>query len=412
VPAIDLSTTYGFATSGAVAASMDHLLEGGAEAPNPVYARLHNPTVAGFENALAALEHAEAAVAFATGMAAITATIMAATSSEDGTRRAHVVGVRPVYGGTDHLLTSGMLGTEVTWSDADRVGAAIRPDTGLVLLETPANPTLAMVDVAGVVRQVREVSARLGHPIPVAVDSTFATPILQTPLTLGADLVIHSATKFLGGHGDAMGGAVACSEAWAKRLRQIRMITGGVLHPLAGYLLHRGLQTLPIRVRAQQDNARMLADRLAAHPGVTAVYYPGLNGDPAELRLLERQQAGPGSVLSFRDVGGAKTAQRVIEGLGLITRAVSLGSVDTLIQAPAQLTHRVVDPADRAGAGIPDDLLRLSVGLESVDDLWADLDQSIRGATEASDVEAPHGIEALIALPGVLSLMGSAGVAG
>lgn len=412
VPGIDLSTTYGFETSDAVAASMDHLLEGGADAPNPVYARLHNPTVAGFECALAALEHADAAVAFATGMAAISATVMVASSSECGARRAHVVAVRPVYGGTDHLLTSGLLGTEVTWCDAADVGAALRPDTGLVLLETPANPTLAMVDIAGVVEQVRHAVAGLGHSVPVAVDSTFATPILQTPLTLGADLVIHSATKFLGGHGDAMGGIVACSEAWAKRLRQLRMMTGGVLHPLAGYLLHRGLQTLPIRVRAQQESARVLADRLAAHPGVTSVYFPGLHGDREEVRLLESQQSGPGSVLAFRVTGGPKTARCVLEGLGLITRAVSLGSVDTLIQAPAHLTHRVVAPGDRTEAGIPDDLLRLSVGLEAVDDLWADLDQSIRRAARASDVEAAHGVEPLVALPGVLPLVGSTGVAG
>lgn len=384
VPGIDLSTTYGFRRSSAVARSMDALLEGDFEAPNPVYARLHNPTVAGFESALAELEGAEASVAFATGMAAISATIMAAAMPEEGVRRPHVVGVRPVYGGTDHLLTSGMLGTEVSWVPPDEVGAAVRDDTGLVLLETPANPTLAMVDIRAVVQQARKAAARVGHPVRVAVDSTFATPVLQTPLALGADLVVHSATKFLGGHGDAMGGAVATSEALASRLRQIRMITGGILHPLAGYLLHRGLQTLPVRVRAQQETARILAERLAMHPGVRAVHYPGLSGDPVERRLLATQQAGPGSVLSFRVRGGADAAVRVVESVSLITPAVSLGSVDTLIQAPAQLTHRVVDAEDREASGVPDDLLRLSVGLEDVDDLWTDLDAALTGENRSA----------------------------
>jgi len=377
VPGIDLSTTYGFRTSSAVAESMDALLEGDFAAPNPVYARLHNPTVARFEEALAELEQAEEAVAFASGMAATTATLMAAAAPEEGVRLPHVVAVRPVYGGTDHLLTSGMLGTEVTWVCEDAVGEAIRSDTGLILVETPANPTLAMVDIREVVRQAREAGGAFGRVVPVAVDSTFATPVLQTPLTLGADFALHSATKFLGGHGDVMGGVVATSESWARRLRQVRMITGGLLHPMAGYLLHRGLQTLPVRVRSQQESAKVLAERLARHPAVHSLHFPGSNAEPRERRLLATQQRGPGSVLSFRVHGGAAAAGRVVEALGLITPAVSLGSVDTLIQAPALLTHRVVDADDRAESGVPDDLLRLSVGLESVEDLWADLETAL-----------------------------------
>ena len=383
VPGIDLSTTYGFRRSSAVARSMDALLEGEADAPNPVYARLHNPTVAGFEGALADLEGTEASVAFATGMAAITATVMAAAMPEEGIRRPHVVGVRPLYGGTDHLLTSGMLGTEVSWVEPDEVGDAIGSETGLVLLETPANPTLSMVDIRAVVRQTREAAARVGHPVCVAVDSTFATPVLQTPAALGADLVIHSATKFLGGHGDVMGGVVAATDVLAHRLRQIRMVTGGILHPLAGYLLHRGLQTLPVRVRAQQETAGILARRLQAHSSVRSVHYPGLAGDPLERRLLATQQKGPGAILSFRVRGGAEGAARVVESVRLVTPAVSLGSVDTLIQAPALLTHRVVDADDREASGVPEDLLRLSVGLEDAEDLWADLDQALARETRS-----------------------------
>jgi methionine-gamma-lyase len=395
VPAIDLSTTYGFRTSSAVADSMDALLEGDFEAPNAVYARLHNPTVARFEEALAGLEGAEGAVAFATGMAAITAVLMAAGAPAEGARRPHVVAVRPVYGGTDHLLTSGLIGSEVVWVAPDEVGDAVRSDTGLVFLETPANPTLTMVDVRDVTRQVRRAEVMVGHDVPVAVDSTFATPVLQNPIALGADIVVHSATKFLGGHGDAMGGVVATSDRWARLLRQIRMVTGGILHPLAGYLLHRGLQTLPLRVRAQQENARSLAQKLSEHPAVLSVHYPGLSGDAEEQRLLATQQRGPGSILAFRVRGGAEAARKVVESLDLITRAVSLGSVDSLIQAPALLTHRVVDEQDRESSGVPADLLRLSVGLESAADLWADLDRAL---TRTLDVEATHRVEPLVSL--------------
>lgn len=375
VPAIDLSTTYGFHRSTAAAESMDALLAGAHDAPNPVYARLHNPTVARFEDALARLEQAEAAVAFATGMAATSALLIAAASDEVR-RRAHVVAVRPVYGGTDHLLSTGMLGTDVSWVDADGVGDAIRDDTGLVFIETPANPTLDLVDIAAVARQVEMARARRNTSVALVVDSTFATPVLQNPISLGADLVLHSATKFLGGHGDVMGGVIACAEEWAARLRQVRMVTGGLLHPLGGYLLHRGLQTLPIRVREQQANAVELAKRLTGHGAVRSVHFPGL--PPAGAApLLGTQMKGPGSVLSFRVHGGAGAAASVVEALRLITPAVSLGSVDTLIQAPALLTHRVVEPADRADSGVSDDLLRLSVGLEHVEDLWADLDQAL-----------------------------------
>ncbi|MBR44795.1 MAG: cystathionine gamma-synthase [Gemmatimonadetes bacterium] len=373
VPQIDMSTTYGFRSSSSVAASMDALLEGECDAPNPVYARLHNPTVARFEDALAQLEGAEAAVAFASGMAATTALLIAASLEETG-RREHVVAVRPVYGGSDHLMSTGMLGTEVTWVDSDSVGEAIRSDTGLVFIETPANPTLELIDIEAVSRQIKSAENRVVAAVPLAVDSTFATPILQNPIALGADLVLHSATKFLGGHGDVMGGVIACSEDYAARLRQVRMVTGGLLHPLGGYLLHRGLQTLPVRVLEQQRNAIELSKRLSDHASVRSVHFPRYGRDGHA--PVPGQMRGPGSVLSFCVQSGISTAG-VVERLGLITPAVSLGSVDTLIQAPALLTHRIVDAADRTEAGISEDLLRLSVGLENVEDLWADLDQAL-----------------------------------
>ncbi|MFD9636104.1 aminotransferase class I/II-fold pyridoxal phosphate-dependent enzyme, partial [Streptomyces violascens] len=225
-PPIDLSTTYPSYDSRGEAARIDAFAATG-EAPEgpPVYGRLGNPTVARFEAALARLEDTEAAVAFASGMAALSAVLLA----QHATGLRHVVAVRPLYGCSDHLLTAGLLGSEVTWTDPAGVADAIRPDTALVMVESPANPTLAEVDL--------EALAEACGTVPLLVDNTFATPVLQRPAHSGARLVLHSATKYLGGHGDVLGGVVACDEAFARRLRQVRFATGGLLHPLAGYLL-------------------------------------------------------------------------------------------------------------------------------------------------------------------------------
>jgi methionine-gamma-lyase len=369
-PPLDLSTTYPVPDLETAVASLDSMAAGGEPLGNPVYARLYNPTVARFEMALAALERAEESVAFASGMAALTACLLAA--SRHGR---HVVGIRPLYGGSDHLLSSGLLGLSVTWTRPEGVRDALLPDTALVVVETPANPTLALVDL-------RAVSEQAGA-VPVLVDSTFATPVLQNPLELGARMVLHSATKFLGGHGDVVAGVVATDREWASELRQIRVATGALLHPLGAYLLHRGLQTLPLRVRAAQRGAEVLARRLVEHPLVRAVYFPGLPGTDPQ-RLLGRQMRGPGSVLSFEPAGGRPAAVRLMEGLRLITPAVSLGSADTLIQHPASLTHHGMDPRDREASGISESLLRLSVGLEDPDDLWSDLEQALASACPAA----------------------------
>ncbi|TDQ01321.1 trans-sulfuration enzyme family protein [Labedaea rhizosphaerae] len=359
---IDLSTTYPVPDQGVGGAALQDLAEGAASAASPVYARLHNPTVARFEQALADLEGTETAVAFGSGMAAIAAVIQAACTMI-GLK--HVVAVRPLYGGTDHLLTTGLLGTSVTYAAADELAAAIRPDTGLVVVETPANPNLDLIDIAAVVTAAGSV--------PVMVDNTFATPVLQNPAAYGVAYVVHSGTKYLGGHGDVLGGVVACSQTLAERLRQVRILTGAVLHPLGGYLLHRGLATLPLRVHAAQATASELATRLAEHPGVLSVRYPGLPGsDPHG--LLGTQLRGPGGMLAFETVGDPHA---VVRALKLVTPAVSLGSVDTLIEHPAALTHRLVDDDDLAASGVPAHLLRLSVGLEDVADLWADLDAAL-----------------------------------
>ena len=362
---IDLSSTYPIKDLAHGGDSLVAMAMGGEDKGNPIYARLYNPTVGRFEEALATLEGAEQAVAFATGMAALTAILMAARQ-----RGNHVIAVRPMYGGSDHLLSSGLLGLDVSWVEPEGIRAAIRPDTAMVLIETPANPTMNLIDIADVVAQAGSV--------PVMVDSTFATPILQKPLDHGATLVLHSATKFLGGHGDVIAGVVATNAEWGTELRKVRVITGNILHPLAAYLLHRGLPTLPLRVRAAQEGAQKIVENLLTHPAVKAVHYPGLRGcDPKG--LVGTQLKGPGSLIAF-EVENFGMASEVMQAVNLMVPAVSLGSVDTLIQHPAGLTHKVVDPEARAKAGISEGLMRLSVGLEDAEDLWADLEQALAKA--------------------------------
>lgn len=369
-PPLDLSSTYPLHDLHAAEQAFDAFAQGDEASSEPIYGRLHNPTVTRFERALAELEGTEAAVAFASGMASLTACLLAVRSESD-----HVVALRPLYGGSDHLLASGLLGLDVTWATPETVRRSLRPTTGLVLLETPQNPTLGLVDIAGVVAAAGDV--------PVLVDNTFATPVLQNPAAHGSTLVLHSATKYIGGHGDVVAGVVATSDEWARRLRQVRIVTGAILHPLAAYLLHRGLPTLPFRVREAQLRAQILAERLAAHPLVTRVLYPGLpGGDPAG--LLGTQMRGPGAIVAFEVAGGRSTAGRMLESLKLIIPAVSLGSTDSLIQHPAGLTHRLVDAAALAESGITPGLLRLSVGLEDADDLWADLAAALAQSAVAS----------------------------
>lgn len=359
---IDLSTTNPLADVESGGAAYDNLCAGNRPRPgdSQVYARLWNPTVARFEEAVAALEGAEEAAAFASGMAALSALLTAIVAQ--GTP--HVVAIRPIYGGSDHLLNSGLLGTDVSFVAAGDVAAAITPRTGLVILESPGNPTLDLVDISSVVAAAGDV--------PVLVDNTFATPVLQRPLEHGARFVMHSATKYLGGHGDAMGGVLVGDADLMSMVRPIRAITGGILHPLGAYLLHRGLATLPIRVARQQETAIAVATELAGHAAVARALHPSLPGqDP--LGLLDRQMSGPGSVLAIELRGGYEAAATVAKRVRLITHAVSLGGVDTLIQHPAGLTHRPVV----AGARPSEAILRISIGLEDPRDLLADLRQAL-----------------------------------
>lgn len=361
---IDLSTTYRTPEPEAATTSIADFAAGAASAANPIYSRLYNPNCRDFELRMTDLEGGADSVSFASGMAAVTALLLDAS-----TRGGHVVAVPPLYGGTFKLLESGLLGTRVTWASPETVRDAIRPDTQLVLVETPSNPLLTVTDIERLVEDA--------GGVPVAVDSTFATPVLQNPLRHGASFALHSATKFIGGHGDAMGGVITTStDDAAARLRQIRIATGAVLHPTAAHTFARGLQSLGLRVRAQQDNARRLVEQLRAHPDVINVRYPGADG--SDLATVEKQMAGTGSVLSFELAsGGPERADDFLSALRIAVPAVSLGSIDTLVQRPAALTHRIMGEAARDAVGIPASLIRMSVGAEDVRDLWDDIAQAI-----------------------------------
>jgi cystathionine beta-lyase/cystathionine gamma-synthase len=368
-PPIDLSSTYPIHDLRGAEDAFASFARGEDSEREPIYARLHNPTVARFEHALAQLEETESAVGFASGMAAFTACLLAARESGS-----HVVAFRPLYGGSDHLLATELTGHAVTWVGEPReLTRALRRETALVVLETPQNPTLGTLPV-------EEVVERAGG-VPVLVDNTFATPALQNPARHGAALVLHSGTKYLGGHGDVVAGAVATTEDWARRLRRIRVATGALLHPLAAYLLLRGLPTLQLRVERAQSTAVELARRLHGHVDVTHVHYPLADG---------HQLRGPGSVLSFEVDGGHEAAAGVMRAVALITPAVSLGAVDTLIEHPAGLTHSLLDPRTKTATGISPSLLRLAVGLEDVDDLWSDLAHALQAARLQRRVLGEH----------------------
>ena len=367
---IDLSTTAPLPDVSEARDILDGLIEG---KPLPIgastiYRRAWNPTVARFEEAVAALEgHVPGGdalevegVAFASGMAATHAVILSRVAAG----KPHVIAVRPLYGGTDAIVESGILGTTVTYAEPGEIAQHVTDQTGLVVLETPSNPTLELRDIADIVRQAGDV--------PVMIDNTFASPVLQQPLRHGAAYSVHSATKYLGGHGDAMGGVVVASPELAQSLRPIRTITGGVMDPFTAYLMLRGIGTLPIRIRAQQESAGVIARWLTEQPQVSRVFYPGLPGaDPTG--LIGRQMSGPGAMLAFEMAGGFGAAEKVCGALRLITHAVSLGGIDTLIEHPASLTHRVVNESAQPHAAV----LRISAGLEDPVDLIADLEQAL-----------------------------------
>lgn len=343
------------------------------EVPGYVYTRIGNPTVARWEARVAALESPDGnagALAFGSGMGAVSAAVLACVEHGD-----HVVAVRPVYGGTAELFVDVLprLGVRVTQVTATELpggleAAARHPRTRVIFVETPANPTLDVVDLAHAAGVARSVGARL------AVDNTFATPILQRPLELGADLVVHSSTKFLGGHGIVVGGVVVSRdrEFLAGPVAGVRKVFGSIQSPMDAWLLFQGAKTLQLRVEQESRAARRLAAELAQHREVAWIRYPGLADDPGH-DVARRQMSGFGAMIALELRGGADAGRRFLDALGTCKRAVSLGCTDTLVEHPASMTHAHLSAEERAAAGITDGLVRISVGLEDVEALERDL---------------------------------------
>lgn len=333
------------------------------------YARVVNPTRTALERNLAALEGGARAAAFASGLAAIEAIIKSCLSADD-----HLVCGDNVYGGTERLFRwferFGLAFDSVDTSDPDALRAALRPNTRLVLLETPTNPLMQLSDIAACAEVAREAGALL------VVDNTFATPYLQRPLDLGADLVIHSTTKYIGGHSDLLGGAVVSADReLGDEIARQQLLTGGVPSPMDCYLLLRSTKTLAVRMRAHCANARRIAEWLSNREEPERVLYPGLPEHPQH-GLASRQMRDFGGMVSV-DMGSRERAERLTEGTRLFALAESLGGVESLVCVPARMTHASVPPERRAAMGLTDGLVRLSVGIEDAEDLVADLEEAL-----------------------------------
>ncbi|TCP70475.1 methionine gamma-lyase [Baia soyae] len=365
VPPIYQTSTFVFENVEQGARRFSGLEEGYA------YTRLGNPTVQLLEEKIASLEGADSALAFGSGMAAISAVLLGMVKTGD-----HVLCSRSLYGCTFGLLKlmEERYQVEVSlieMSDEETVRRAIRPNTTLIYLETPANPTLELIDL----KMVSKVAKEKG--ICTAVDNTFLSPYLQRPIELGCDIVIHSATKYIGGHGDVVAGVIAGSH---DMMQQIQITTqkdlGGILAPMDAFLLLRGLKTLALRMEQHNRSAQLVAEFLESHPLVSRVYYPGLSSFPQH-ELAKKQMDGFGGVIAFELTGGYEAAVHMLNRLKLCGLAVSLGDVDTLIQHPASMTHSGVPREERWKMGISDGLVRLSVGIEEVEDIMEDLRQAM-----------------------------------
>ena len=336
-----------------------------------VYTRYTNPTVAMFQDRLAALEGAQSCVATASGMAAILATALAHLKSGD-----HVVCSNAVFGATIQLFNNilGRFGIQTTFvspTKTEEWSRAVRPNTRLFFLETPSNPMTEVSDIAALAAIAKKAGTLL------AVDNVFCTPILQRPLELGADLVIHSATKYIDGQGRVMGGAIAGAKSLVGDPMTAFLRTAGpALSPFNAWVLLKGLETLELRMKAQSAAALELARWLEGHRAVARVHYPGLESHPQHA-LAKRQQKAAGAVLSFEVKGGRSAAWRVIDSTKLVSITANLGDVKTTIVHPASTTHGRISPEARAAAGITDGLIRVAVGLEALDDLRADLERGL-----------------------------------
>ena len=344
---------------------------GNLEEEGYFYTRYSNPTIDVLNESVALLEGADSAFAFASGMAAITGALMASLKTGD-----HVVGTSVIYGGTYGMLTAFLprFGIEHTFAevwDLDAVEKAVRPETRLIWIEPVMNPTLQVADLPALV----EIAGR--KKLRVIVDNTFTPPFLFKPLSHGAGGVVHSTTKFINGHGDTIGGMVAGPEEWMKEVKRVGRLTGGTMSPFNAWLTWRGLRTMGVRLERSCKNAMALARFLEAHPKVVKVNYPGLESHPQH--GLAKQLLGDfGCVVSFEVAGGLKSVKAINDAFRVITSTVSLGEVDTVAAHPASSSHQKVDPEIREKYGITDGLIRLSVGIEDVEDLKEDLEEALK----------------------------------
>jgi methionine-gamma-lyase len=336
------------------------------------YTRLGNPTHAALEKEMAYLESGEKALALGSGMAAISTVILSLTRSGE-----NLVASNAVYGGTHDLFTEMLsrLDIEVREVDAlepENVAKAIDDNTRMVLIETPANPTLTIIDIEECARICRS------RDIPLVVDNTFATPYYQRPIELGADIVVHSATKYIGGHGDTVGGIIIGPADFITEARNCAVKDlGGIISPFNAWLLLRGLKTLPVRMERHSENAMEVAQYLEGHPKVRRVWYPGLRTHPQH-QLVRKQQSGFGGMIAFEVRGGKEAGEILLNSVRLIILSVSLGDVDTLIEHPASMTHSTYSEEELKAIGVTGGFIRLSVGLEDVNDLINDLSQAFQ----------------------------------
>lgn len=336
-----------------------------------IYTRYGNPTVRAAEDKIADLEGAEKGLVFSSGMAAITATLTSLLGSGD-----RLVSVEDVYGGTLNLMKNELprLGARIEFVDSTKtpdIVAAITDETKVVYLESPTNPMLKLVDIPTVAKAAHEKGAT------VVIDNTFATPVNQNPIAMGVDIVIHSCTKYLNGHSDLIAGAVVGSRSQIDSLWKKRVVFGGSLDPIGAYLLIRGMKTLVIRMAKHNENGNAIAEFLEDHAKVEAVYYPGLKSHP-QYELGSKLMRGYGGMVSFEAAGGRAAAETVLRSFSLIKKATSLGGVDSLASMPLNSSHAALSPSDRARLGIKDSLIRLSIGIEDIEDVKEDIDQALR----------------------------------
>jgi len=338
-----------------------------------IYTRIGNPTIGAFEEAVASIENGLGGVATSSGLGAVNTVYMTALG-----QGAHLVSTASVYGPSrglveQHYQRFGVEADFVDTSDLDNLRRAMRPTTRLVYVESPSNPSMQVTDLAGAAAVAHE------HGSLLAVDNTFASPYLQRPLDLGADIVLHSITKFINGHADVVGGVLVAKDADVlARLRDVMVQSGCNMDPHQAFLVLRGLKTLGVRVERAQSNAMTIARWLEAHPMVASVRYIGLPSHPQH-ELAKRQMSGFGSMISFELKGGLEAGRRLMDRVRLATLAVSLGGVETLIEHPASMTHASMSKEAREAAGFTDGLVRYSVGIEDVEDLIADLEQAFGG---------------------------------